>query len=338
MRFKVLYLFLLALLWQGTAFANTVVTATSIVDSSNTPISSAQLCFSPTNIVAQPTGFKVGTTSVVATPVCRLVTNGVLATGTSVVPSASGILYHIFLTPVNNTTTILKDYGYTPITGTTWSLDTFNPNNSVVAPVSTVSYGTLTPLSPGAGGWCNLTGSSPSYKLNCGIPVGTAGAQGPTGAQGPPVTFRGGFSTVTTYAAGDAVKYSDGSSYVSLQSSNLNHQPDTFPTYWAVLAQAGNTGPQGIQGDTGPQGPTGSTGSQGPAGAGFINGLASDGTNGIAVTGAVAASTVATTSVSSSTVAATTVNATTVTAGTVTPAWLAKIGYVSSSTWGRGSR
>jgi hypothetical protein len=246
MRFKVLYLFLLALLWQGTAFANTVVTATSIVDSSNTPISSAQLCFQPTNIVAQPTGFKVGTTSVVATPVCRLVTNGVLATGTSVVPSASGILYHIFLTPVNNTTTILKDYGYTPITGTTWSLDTFNPNNSVVAPVSTVSYGTLTPLSPGAGGWCNLTGSSPSYKLNCGIPVGTAGATGPQGPQGPPPVFRGAYSSGTTYAVGDLVSYSDGSSYISLLGTNTGHSPDTSSTYWHVLAQGGSQGPPGV--------------------------------------------------------------------------------------------
>jgi hypothetical protein len=87
-------------------------------------------------------------------------------------------------------------------------------------------------------------------------PTGAAGAIGATGPQGPPVSFQGTWSNATTYAVGDAVFF-NGSSYISLVSSNINHQPDTAPAQWSLLAQ------QGATGATGPVGPTGATGSQG---------------------------------------------------------------------------
>ncbi len=92
-------------------------------------------------------------------------------------------------------------------------------------------------------------------------PVGPIGATGATGPQGPPVNFKGAWASGTAYAVGDAVSYTDGDSYISLVASNQGNIPSSSPTAWAVLAQAGATGPQGIQGVPG------NTGSTGPAGA-----------------------------------------------------------------------
>ncbi|MBS1799730.1 MAG: DNRLRE domain-containing protein [Acidobacteria bacterium] len=111
-------------------------------------------------------------------------------------------------------------------------------------------------------------------------PAGVAGATGATGAtgpQGPPVSFQGTWSNATTYALGDAVSY-NGSSYISLVSANINHQPNSSPAQWSLLAQQGATGPagptgatglqgiQGVQGPIGPAGPTGATGATGAVG------------------------------------------------------------------------
>ena len=87
-------------------------------------------------------------------------------------------------------------------------------------------------------------------------PTGATGAIGATGPQGPPVSFQGTWSNATTYALGDAIFF-NGSSYISLVSSNINHQPDTAPAQWSLLSQ------QGATGATGPVGPTGATGPQG---------------------------------------------------------------------------
>jgi hypothetical protein len=43
------------------------------------------------------------------------------------------------------------------------------------------------------------------------------------------------------YSLNNAVAYS-GSSYISLQNSNTGNQPDTSPTYWALIAQIGASG------------------------------------------------------------------------------------------------
>ena len=109
-------------------------------------------------------------------------------------------------------------------------------------------------------------------------PTGSTGAAGPQGPQGPPVSFQGAWSNATTYALGDAIFF-NGSSYISLVGGNINHQPDSAPAQWSLLAQQGATGPvgptgatgsqgiQGVQGLTGPAGPTGATGAVGATGA-----------------------------------------------------------------------
>ena len=102
-------------------------------------------------------------------------------------------------------------------------------------------------------------------------PAGSTGATGPQGPQGPPVSFQGTWSNATTYALGDAVFF-NGSSYISLVSSNINHQPDTAPAQWSLLSQQGATGatgpagPTGATGVTGAAGPVGAPGPAGPAG------------------------------------------------------------------------
>jgi hypothetical protein len=39
----------------------------------------------------------------------------------------------------------------------------------------------------------------------------------------------------TTYALNDAVQF-NGTSYISIQAGNLNHQPETSPTFWSILS------------------------------------------------------------------------------------------------------
>jgi hypothetical protein len=97
---------------------------------------------------------------------------------------------------------------------------------------------------------------------------------GATGATGPPVTFQGIWSNLTTYVSGDAVFFS-GSSYISLSSGNIGNTP-TGGLPWMLLAQQGTTGSTGATGATGAagaQGPTGLTGATGAAGANGAQGL-----------------------------------------------------------------
>jgi hypothetical protein len=103
-------------------------------------------------------------------------------------------------------------------------------------------------------------------------PVGAPGAIGATGTIGPTgstgatgLTFQGPWNNVTTYAETDTVSFA-GSSYISLQGSNLNQQPDTSPAFWSLLAQAGATGATGATGSAGTAGATGATGLAGTAG------------------------------------------------------------------------
>ena len=97
---------------------------------------------------------------------------------------------------------------------------------------------------------------------------GTAGVTGPIGPAG--FNWRQSWSSATTYTLNDAVSF-NGSSYVSVQTDNLNNTPGSSSTFWSLLAQvgatgAGSTGPAGPVGGPGPQGPMGVAGGQGPQG------------------------------------------------------------------------
>jgi hypothetical protein len=120
----------------------------------------------------------------------------------------------------------------------------------------------------GAPGPAGLTGATG--------PAGPAGPAGPSGLPG--ILYRGTYSSSTNYGTNDSVTY-QGSTYISVASSNLGNTPSQSPAFWSVLALQGAAGSAGTSGATGPQGPAGapgspgSTGAQGPAGPAGANGI-----------------------------------------------------------------
>ena len=214
----------LALLFAAVVgHAQASISASSITDAFNHAVPAAKLCFAPVDATGTATGFRVGSDQVVSTPVCGVVSNGALQPGLSVAPNPTGTYYHI--TTQNRTTgAILRDYGMTAITGSGWSLDSYDPASMAVLPAA-ITMGATTTLPPGSSASCSVSGSGPAY-LNCGIPKGDTGATGPTGTTGPIG------STGSTGPTGP-----------------------TGPT-----GSTGSTGPTGGTGPTGATGPVGPTG------------------------------------------------------------------------------
>ena len=95
------------------------------------------------------------------------------------------------------------------------------------------------------------------------------------------------WSAGTTYKVNDAVSLG-GTSYLSLVDANLNNDPETSPSQWAILALEGDTGATGA---TGTAGATGAPGATGPTGA---TGIGSDGATGATGADGVAGATGAT--------------------------------------------
>ena len=99
----------------------------------------------------------------------------------------------------------------------------------------------------------------------------------------PRLVYKGDWQAGAVYNRNDVVVYA-GSSWLSLVSANLGHDPMTSSSQWGMLARRGDqgatgatgpTGPQGLQGPqgiSGPPGAPGATGPQGPQGAQGPNG------------------------------------------------------------------
>jgi collagen type VII alpha len=106
-----------------------------------------------------------------------------------------------------------------------------------------------TPGQAGAQGIPGVTGAT-GAQGPAGI-TGAAGATGATGNTGPAgavgMNFRGAWNAVTHYAVNDAVTFA-GSTYLALV-NQTNAEPDISPQSWAVVAQAGGTGPAGANGE-----------------------------------------------------------------------------------------
>src|SRR5262249_34354823 len=66
---------------------------------------------------------------------------------------------------------------------------------------------------------------------------------GKAGSTGLGLVWQGPWSSSTGYSINDAVQY-NGASYISIQAGS-NHEPDTSPTFWSLLADRGATGPTG---------------------------------------------------------------------------------------------
>lgn len=132
-----------------------------------------------------------------------------------------------------------------------------------------------------AGGATGATGPAGSTGAS-GTPGSPGGA---TGATGPPgFNFLGAWDSGTTYLPGDVVNV-DGVSYVTV-TTNLNQTPPNA-TYWAILADKGQTGATGSNGATGATGSAGSNGATGATGSAGTNGAT--GATGSGATGATGA-------------------------------------------------
>jgi hypothetical protein len=162
----------LFLLLSAACYAQLPVTASNITDAFNNPIKSARLCFMPVNGSQAPVGFRTGSQQVVPNEVCATVTNGVLQSGKTIAPTSTGVQYHIYLKS-QTANTILRDYGYTPITAP-FSLDTYDSGTGTL-PSGSVSLGSVTALAPGSTPTANITGGTGVYQLNLGIPSGISG-------------------------------------------------------------------------------------------------------------------------------------------------------------------
>ena len=159
--------FLLLIIAPVFISAQVSISANHVVDSFERPLTSGKLCFTPVDAASNPAGFRVGSMQVVPTAVCGVIANGVLQSGLSVAPSPAGVYYHIWAASrLNNT--VIRDYGLAVITGSSWSLDNYDPS-IVTVPASALTMGSVTTLPPGSSASCNLTGGNP-YALNCAIP------------------------------------------------------------------------------------------------------------------------------------------------------------------------
>ncbi len=113
--------------------AQVAISASHVMDAFQRPIASAKLCFAPVDSTASPVGYRVGSMQIIPGEACATVTNGVAQSGLGVAPSPAGTYYHVYLkTPFSNA--IVRDFGMTAITGSSWSLDSFDSTN-VVQPV-----------------------------------------------------------------------------------------------------------------------------------------------------------------------------------------------------------
>jgi hypothetical protein len=85
----------------------------------------ARLCFTPVNAMQQARA-----TQVMPDEACGKLTAGVLQSGLALGPSPKG-LYHHFYAKASNSNTIIRDFGTTPIIGSSQSLDTYVQNMAV---------------------------------------------------------------------------------------------------------------------------------------------------------------------------------------------------------------
>lgn len=128
------------------------------------------------------------------------------------------------------------------------------------------SIGSIINLVPeGATGATGATGAQGSAGA-----TGSQGSQGVPGPIGPAgLNWKGEWVSLYEYVIDDAVGY-DGASWFCILATGASATPPSLdPTYWALLASQGATGPQGpigLTGDPGLPGETGPTGATGPQG------------------------------------------------------------------------
>jgi collagen type VII alpha len=116
----------------------------------------------------------------------------------------------------------------------------FNSSPDYTTPGNTANWALL--AAKGAQGDTGATGPQGD--------AGPTGATGATGTAGAGFVWDGPWDSGISYSANQIVQR-NGSSWISTQNSNLNHDPSLSPLYWDVLAEKGTNGTSGAAGATG---------------------------------------------------------------------------------------
>ncbi|WP_420239211.1 tail fiber domain-containing protein [Telmatobacter bradus] len=123
--------------------STTAITASNITDVTGNRIASARLCFAAVDEDGDPIGYRSGTAQVVPAKKCGIVSNGVLQSGFTVLDSSTtvptNVRYHITLSPTGNIAITQRDFGITTITGSSWTLDTFDASTTALPSIYTAS-------------------------------------------------------------------------------------------------------------------------------------------------------------------------------------------------------
>jgi hypothetical protein len=240
------------------ASAQTAVTivSTQLADSTGT-LTNGTLYYQPTLSTGQPTGYRDGgggpRTSAVVVATVKSGVSSITLTDTTVT-NPQNICFRLTLSAAKQASlgvgyTCLQPH-YTATSVSDWcqagvcNLDNYIPNLPALGTIETGPQGPIGPVGPqgiqgvigltglqGIQGVIGLTGATGPQGIQ-----GIQGIQGNTGTAGPPITFMGAWSNVTTYTVGQGVSYL-GSSYVALLGST-NVTP-TLGATWGLLAQSG---------------------------------------------------------------------------------------------------
>jgi hypothetical protein len=215
--------------WSGVTPAPVPISASAISDEFGNPFANVSLCFTPVDGNGKTTGFRVGPVQVMAVKKCGLVSNGALQAGLSLAPTPIGLYYHPQVID-RKTGDILRDYCNTAITGSSWSLDTYDCAPPSAPPPAAGSIGAAQ-----AGQLAIYVGASPTSTLG-GIPF-----QGlfNTGSQLVTAFTASGAPTATCDAAHLFIKVYDltnlGQEYTCLQKTDSSY-------IWQLTAGGSSSG------------------------------------------------------------------------------------------------
>lgn len=233
------------------------VTASNLTDGAGSPVVSGRLCFAPTDNSGNPIAVHtVG--QMVSKPVCAAVQNGSVASLTLANTQASTPNNFCWAATLTDNTHagagLLPKTGYNCVQmNSTWcsasggtyncNWDNYVPSSpaqvAVIAP--NISVGTVNTLAPGSSATASISGTTPNFALNLGLPAGNTGNQGIQGNQGTPgqaAQYIGAWSSSTAYSIGAVVSYS-GANYVAL-AANTNVTPVVGATWGAYAGVAGS--------------------------------------------------------------------------------------------------
>jgi hypothetical protein len=182
------------------------ITDTGITDLSGAPLPNGLECFAPVNNQRVPIAANYPGGTITKVPKCSPIVTGVMTPIQLVASNVTSPVNLCYLRTIVDSSTGKQVIG--PLDGYACVQPTANTNMNTVVP----SLGGL-----------------------------ALAVTGPAGPAGPALSYRGMWSSSTTYANGDVVTYSN-ALYVSSVSSNLNNTPSSSPSQWNVSGVSTGTG------------------------------------------------------------------------------------------------